>query len=142
MNPDGHQPHILCINHSREILNLLRDLLEEEGFRVSTLRAVDRDLDAIAALKPDVITIDYMWSTSDNEWTILTLMTMDPRTSGIPVILCTGAVAEVNALREHLSLLGVRVVLKPFPIDDLIQAVRAATEDRVIDAPELLPGHE
>ncbi len=142
MNPDGHQPHILCINHSREILTLLRDLLEGEGFRVSTLRAVDRDLDAIVALKPDVITIDYMWSTSDNDWTFLTLMTMDPRTSGIPVVLCTGAVTEVESLREHLSLLGVRVVLKPFNIEDLIQAVRAAMEDTVITAPELLPGHE
>lgn len=141
MHPDGHRPHVLCINHSREILNLLRDLLEGEGFRVSTLTAVDRNLDAIVALRPDVITIDYMWSTSDNEWTFLTLITIDPRTSGIPVVLCTGAVTQVQDLREHLSLLGIRVVLKPFNVEDMIQAVQAALADRMVNAPDL-PGRE
>jgi DNA-binding response OmpR family regulator len=126
MQPNGHQPHILCVNHSPEILNLLRDLLEGEGFRVSTLTAVDRDLDAIVRLQPDVITIDYMWTTSDNEWTFLTLMTMDPRTSRIPVILCTGAVSQVMEMENHLAQLGIRVVLKPFEIEDLVHAVQAA----------------
>jgi CheY-like chemotaxis protein len=134
MHHNGHQPHILCINHSPEILSLHRDLLEGEGYRVSTMTAVDRDLDAIVALQPDVITIDYMWTTSDNEWTFLTMMTMDPRTNRIPVILCTGAVAEAMEMQPHLAQLGIRVVLKPFNIDDLVEAVQAALRrDPVMD---------
>jgi CheY-like chemotaxis protein len=136
MNSNGHQPHILCINHSPEILQLHRDLLEGEGFRVSTLMSVDRDLDAIVALQPDVITIDYMWTTSDNEWTYLNLMTMDPRIHDIPVILCTGAVAQAMEMQQHLAQLGIRVVLKPFNIEDLVEAVQAALRrDPVTEPP-------
>jgi CheY-like chemotaxis protein len=136
VNLNGHQPHILCINHSPEILSLLRDLLEGEGFRVSTLMSVERDLDAIVALRPDVITIDYMWKASDNEWTYLNLMTMDPRTRDIPVILCTGAVAQVMEMEQHLARVGIRVVLKPFNIEDLVEAVQAALRrDPVMESP-------
>ncbi len=124
MHPDGQQPHILCVNHAPEILGLMRELLEEEGFRVSTLTTVERDLDAVVALAPDLITIDYMWTTSDNEWIYLTLLTMDPRTRHIPVILCTGAVSQVQELEQHLAMLGIRVVLKPFDIDVFVRAVQ------------------
>jgi CheY-like chemotaxis protein len=124
MHRNGQQPHILCINHSPEILGLLRDLLESEGFRVSTMTSLEHDLDAIVEVAPDLITIDYMWSTSDNEWTFLTMMTMDPRTRAIPVILCTGAVSQVMAMEQHLESIGVRVVLKPFDIEVFLQVVQ------------------
>ena len=137
MTADGQQPHILCINHAPEILSLMRDLLEDEGFRVSTLTTVERDLDAIVALAPDAIVVDYMWTTSDNEWTFLTMLRMDPRARPIPVILCTGAVTEVRDLEQHLTSIGVRVVLKPFDIEVLVQAVHDALADRL--APERMP---
>lgn len=135
MHPNGHQPHILCVNHAPEILELLRDLLGAEGYRVSTLTAVERDLNAIVELQPDVITIDYMWTTSDNEWTFLTLITMDPRTSEIPVILCTAAVTQAMEIQQHLAQLGIRVVLKPFNIQDLLVAVRAALDHGPVTKP-------
>lgn len=126
MGSNGQQPHILCVNHSTDILELLRTLLEAEHFRVSTLTSLKHDLDTIVALKPDAITVDYMWTASDNEWVFLTMMTMDPRTRDIPVILCTGAVAQAREIEPHLAELGIRVVLKPFNIEDLIGAVLAA----------------
>lgn len=141
MSLDGQQPHILCINHAPEILELLRVLLEDEGYCVSTLMMVEHSLDAIVSLSPDVITIDYMWSTSDNEWTYLNLLTIDPRTRHIPVILCTAAVRHATEMEDHLRTIGVRVVFKPFDIDDLLAAVRACldparTADREIVAPD------
>jgi CheY-like chemotaxis protein len=132
MHPNGQQPHILCINHVPDILGLLRDLLEEEGFRVSTLLSEDRDLDAVASLNPDVITIDYMWTTSDDEWVFLTMMRMDPRTRHIPVILCTAAVKQAMEMEEHLASIGVRVVLKPFDIATLVRSVRAAANQNSV----------
>jgi CheY-like chemotaxis protein len=120
---DHQAPHILCVNHAPEILALFRDLLEDEGFRVSTLTTVERDLDEVVALAPDLITIDYMWTTSDNEWTFLTLLRMDPRTQHIPIILCTGAVVQAREMEQHLTTIGVRIVLKPFNIEAFVRAV-------------------
>lgn len=137
MSSDGQQPHILCINHAPEILELLRDLLEEEGYRVSTRLTIDHTLDSIVAMNPDVITIDYMWSNSDDEWTYLNLLTMNPRTRHIPVVLCTGAVKQATEMESHLESIGVRVVLKPFDFDDLLGALQACLEPEQLSDPEV-----
>lgn len=126
MHSNGQQPHILCINHTPEILALHQELLEEEGFRVTTRSRLDKNLDTIADLAPDAITLDYMWSSSDDEWVLLTMLTMHPRTQHIPIILCTGAVRQVTELTEHLDELGIKVVLKPFNIEDLVSVVSDA----------------
>jgi CheY-like chemotaxis protein len=96
MHADGKLPHILCINHSPDILNLMRNLLEEESFRVTTQSRIDKDLEAVAEIAPDVIIMDYMWARSDDEWVLLTMLKRDPATRHIPLVLCTGAVREVG----------------------------------------------
>lgn len=118
------RPHILVINHSPDILTLLRVLLEEERFLVTTQSHLDRDLHRIAEMKPDLVILDYPWTTDDNRWTLLQLLKMDRRTVRIPIVLCTGAVREVEALQSHLERMNVVVVLKPFDIDHLVRVVR------------------
>jgi CheY-like chemotaxis protein len=123
-SPNGYQPHILAINNDPAVLSLFRDLLQEAGYQVSTQNYIDRDLDQIKALKPDLIVLDYMWATEDASWSLLQMLRMDPSTVAIPIVLCTGAVHEVKALEEHLVSMGVTVVLKPFNIDQLVDAIR------------------
>jgi CheY-like chemotaxis protein len=116
-------PHILVINHAPEILAVMRELLEGAGHQVTTLPSAEEDLDRIVELAPDLIVIDYMWSSSGNEWTLLNLLTMDPRTHMIPVIVCTAAIRHVEEMRGHLESIGVRVVHKPFNINDLLAVI-------------------
>ncbi len=123
---DGHGPHILAINNDQSILTLFRDLLEEEGYRVSTQTYVDKDLAGIKASRPDLIVLDYMWAGEDAGWSLLQMLRMDRDTAGIPIVLCTGAVREVEALESHLADMGVQVVLKPFNIDHLVEVIAGA----------------
>jgi CheY-like chemotaxis protein len=123
-SPNGYQPHILAINNDTAVLARFRDLLEEAGYRVSTQTYVDRDLAQIKLLKPDLIILDYMWANEDASWSLLQMLRMDPGTVDIPIVLCTGAVREVKALEEHLITMGVTVILKPFNIDHLVDAIR------------------
>jgi hypothetical protein len=51
------------------------------------------------------------------------MLQMNPRTAQIPLILCTGAVREVEALSGHLTEMGIRVVLKPFSIYHLLVVI-------------------
>ena len=122
--PAGRQPHILAINNDAAVLGLFRDLLEEEGFRVSTQTYIDRELEKIKAVVPDLIILDYMWADEDASWSLLQMLRMDPGTADIPIVLCTGAVREVGALADHLLAMGITVILKPFNIDQLVDAVR------------------
>ena len=122
--PDGARRRILVINNDPAVLALFRDLLEDEGYGVTTQTFVARDLDGIKTLTPDLIVLDYMWASEDASWSLLQMLRMDPVTAEIPIILCTGAVREVEALADHLLAMGVTVILKPFNIDQLADAIR------------------
>jgi CheY-like chemotaxis protein len=136
MTTAGYQPHILLIDDTQEILDLMRDLLEEEGYRVTTAQAY-LDLAKIKALAPDLIVQDLLFEqTQELGWKFLTLVRLDPELSRIPLVLCTAAVRTVNdpAMAEQLDRLGVRVVLKPFLIDDLLTALsETRTAQALID---------
>ena len=119
-SPNGQAPHILAINNDQTMLGLFRDLLEDEGYRVTTHAYLDHDLDDIRTLEPDLIVLDYMWATDDNAWSLLNVLRLSPDTAAIPIVLCTGAVQEVQALSAHLEDMDIRVVFKPFNSDQLV----------------------
>jgi two-component system, OmpR family, response regulator VicR len=125
MTDPGRQLHILVVNDTQEILDLLQDLLEGEGYRVTQSLAL-LNIDKIKALAPDIIAQDIMFEHSQDEgWKMLHLMRLDPELARIPIVLCTAAVSVVRdpAMAEQLDRLGVRVVLKPFHIDELVQVL-------------------
>jgi CheY-like chemotaxis protein len=107
------------------VLNLFDEILSGEGYRVSTQPYIDKDLDHIVAIAPDLIILDYMWAGEDDGWSLLQMLKMDRRTAPIPAIVCTGAVREVEALRPHLEQMQVQVILKPFDIDSLLDVIRS-----------------
>jgi CheY-like chemotaxis protein len=122
MMTDGRQPHILIVDDTQEILELMQELLEEEGYRVTTSLA-RLDIDKIKALAPDVIVQDLLFEgTQEEGWKFLTLSQLDPELARIPLILCTAATRTVNEpeMAEQLDRLGIRVVLKPFNIEELL----------------------
>ena len=119
---DGRQPHILIINDTQEILDLMQELLEDEGYRVTTSLAL-LDVDKVKALAPDLIIQDLLFEgTQELGWKFLTLVRLDPELARIPLVLCTAAVRTVNdpEMAAQLDRQGIRVVLKPFTIEDLL----------------------
>ena len=126
MTADGRQPHILIINDTQEILDLMQELLEDEGYRVTTAQTY-LDIDKVKALAPDLIIQDLLFEgTQELGWKFLTLVRLDPELAHIPLVLCTAAVRTVNEpeMAEQLDRVGVRIVLKPFLIEDLLTALR------------------
>jgi two-component system, OmpR family, response regulator VicR len=122
MSADGRQPHILVINDTQEILDLMQELLEEEGYRVTTSLAL-LDIAKVRAISPDIIVQDLLFEgTQELGWKFLTLVRLDPQLSRIPLVLCTAAVRTVKEpeMAEQLDRQGIRVVLKPFTIEDLL----------------------
>jgi DNA-binding response OmpR family regulator len=134
--------HILAVNHDQGILDLMRELLEGEGYQVSTMPAVEQDVNTIADLAPDLIVIDYMWPSSGNEWALLNLLTISPRSTDIPVIVCTAAIRHVEELRGHLESIGVRIVHKPFNITDLLAVITTTLQEASRPTPARLDGQQ
>jgi DNA-binding response OmpR family regulator len=129
MSDTPGQPHVLAMDQSWEVLNLIRDVLAESGFTVTTGLLADQTIDIIATLAPDVIIMDYMYALEGRSRDLFETLKQDRRTAHIPIILCTGAVPETEDIREELEHLGVRVVYKPFDIDDLVGTVQACLNE-------------
>ena len=128
MTEQANQKHILAMNESDDVLKLFRELLEEEGYRVTTQPYLDKDLGRIEAAAPDLILLDYMWAGDDAGWALLQMLKLHPATSEIPILLCTGAIKQVEGLKTRLHDMQVRVIYKPFNIEELTREVAAALE--------------
>lgn len=120
--------HILVVNDTQEMLDLFQELLEEEGFRVTTSLAV-LDVDKIVALSPDLIVQDLLFAhVQETGWKFLELVRLSPDLAKIPVILCTAAIDVVRdeEMAERLRRMNVHVVLKPFAIQELLEEITRA----------------
>jgi CheY-like chemotaxis protein len=132
MTADARQPHILVVDDTQETRELLQDLLEGEGYRVTTAPAL-LDIAQIKALAPDILIQDIPFEHSQEQgWTLLSLLRLDPELARLPVVLSTTAVRTVRhpEMAAHLERLGVRVVLKPFRLDQLLGALTEALANR------------
>jgi DNA-binding response OmpR family regulator len=121
MTLDGQPPHILVINDSPEILALKREIFEEEGFRVTTHFSGDLQVNEIIELAPDLVILDY---SSESESGLLQWLTRESPLGQTPIMLCTGAIREVKAIKPYLDAIGVSVIYKPFEIDHLVNMAR------------------
>ena len=124
MQTDGYRPHVVVIDHTPEILTLIQELLLSESYRVTTMNACPDSPDCLAELRPDVIIHDYTPVTTQADLTSLRRLTTDPRTRHMPIAICSAA-PDVEDMAAELTSPTVRVVRKPFALDDLLAAVAA-----------------
>lgn len=126
MSNAKRQRHIMVINDTQEILDLFREILEDEGHRVTLYSYAFRDLDEIKHDTPDLLILDFIIGGEAQGWQMLQKLKLDRATETIPVIVCTAAITLVRELEGHLKEKGVGIVLKPFDIDDLLREVNAS----------------
>ncbi len=122
----AHQ--IMVINDTQEILDLFREILTDEGYKVVLYSHAIRELEEVERVKPDLIIIDQIFGAEKLGWQLLQKLKMRRTTDMIPVIVCTAAIDAVREMEGYLQAKGVGVVLKPFNIDDLLHAVDLALQ--------------
>jgi DNA-binding response OmpR family regulator len=115
---------IMVINDTQEILTLFRDLLTDEGYEVVLYSSAIHDMQEIERVAPDLIILDFIFGNENMGFQMLQKLKMRRATERIPVIICTAALQIVREMEGYLQSKGVQVVLKPFNIDDLLEAVR------------------
>jgi CheY-like chemotaxis protein len=118
---------VLIMNDSQELLELMKAILEEEGYEVVISSYAIEELSEIERIKPDLIILDYMIGAMQPKgWNTLQKLKLFRPTMSIPVIMCTAAEKAVLEQEGYLTSKGITVVLKPFDIDNLIEAVTKA----------------
>jgi CheY-like chemotaxis protein len=130
MSKPGHErKRVLVVNDTQEILELFEAILSGMGLESVLMSYAPRELDRIRQVAPDLIILDFLMG--DREllgWQLLQKLKMDRSTDAIPIVVCTGHVKAAEEAQGYLTEQGVTLVLKPFNVDQLEDAVRRALE--------------
>jgi CheY-like chemotaxis protein len=121
----------LVVNDTQEILELFAEILEGLGYETVLMSYAPRELERVRETEPDLIVLDFLMGERELlGWQLLQKLKMDRRTDSIPIIVCTAAVKAVEEQQGYLTEQGVVVVLKPFNVDQLEEAIRASEKPR------------
>ena len=120
---------IAVINDDTPFLDLMHQLLQEtEGYEVRTRKEWEGAYEFVKSQRPDLVILDIRIGGEERGWQILQMLTLDPETLPIPVIVCSAAVDDLHEHQALLDRYGVRALPKPFDLDDLLAAVRQALD--------------
>lgn len=113
-------PTVLIADDDQAIVDVLRILLEEEGYAVAVITGGDVALET-RRVQPDLVLLDIRMSGQDGR-EVCRALKQHAETTTIPVILVSAnsdlpAMAEQAGADDHLA--------KPFEIDDLLDKVAA-----------------
>lgn len=116
------QPSIVVVDDEPDLRAILRDILTEEGHRVATFASVEDLMAAMPSLAPDVLILDIGLARPGSGLDLLASVKTDPLTTGVPILVCTGAVHledDILALLEPQD----GYIRKPFDLDILLDEV-------------------
>ena len=124
--PSADAKHVLVVDDTEEIIELFRDIVEGMGLRISATTFAPEDLEAVKKIGPDLVIMDLLIGGESAGWQLLQKMKMSRETDAIPVIVCTAAIGSIREQEGWLTSKGVKIVLKPFNIEDIELAIRKA----------------
>ena len=118
------------MNDDTDFLALMEQVLTDEGYDVDLMRGLKDAHDHIRATQPDLVICDIVMKDEERGWDLVELLTLDPQTTAIPLIVCSAAVASLAERREVLAEQGIRAIAKPFDLSRLVDVIRDALRSR------------
>ncbi|MBK7896902.1 MAG: response regulator [Candidatus Promineifilaceae bacterium] len=115
-------PSVLVVDDEPMTRNLLRLMLERDGYRI--LEAADglQALDVVAQEKPDVLILDVMMPNMDGV-TVCERLRAEAETAALPIILLSARTSQ-DAIRTGMAAGANKYLGKPVGRDELIRTVR------------------
>jgi CheY-like chemotaxis protein len=126
MNAAEPRARLVLVNDDTTFLDLMRELLEDdEHFQVQICKEWNNAYQFVKEQRPDLLILDIRIGGEEHGWTILNLLTLDPETRPIPVIVCSAAIRSLHEHQAMLDKFGIRALPKPFDIDTLLETIDA-----------------
>lgn len=113
---------ILIVEDNFDNLNLVRLLLEMEGYNVISALNGEEGLNLAYSEKPDLIALDLDMPIMDG-WELLRRAKNDPEIKDIPIVVVTARLQPSESQRV-LEAGGVGYVSKPFNVKNLISEIQ------------------
>lgn len=127
MGDDQSNATIMIVDDMPDNLRLLRDILQEQGYRIMAFPRGDLALEAARKKPPDLIFLDILMPGIDG-YEMCTRLKTDPRLAEIPVLFIS-ALNDPESKVRAFGLGGVDYVAKPFQPEEVL--ARTATHLRL-----------
>ncbi len=127
---------IAVVDDDPLIQDLLRDLLEEGGYRVRCWPVTLATFAALRATPPDLALLDVNPYSAPMGWALLERWCADEATKGIPVIVWSTNSDALTARLARLQALRCAVMAKPFDIDELLATIARLVAEQGVGGAE------
>jgi DNA-binding response OmpR family regulator len=117
---------IMIVNDYPEFLEMMADVLGDEGFEVTTLPKHQGAFQQIKAAQPDLVICDLVLDTAGAGWMLVDMLTLDPETTGVPILVCSAATQYIKEVAPALDAKGILWLEKPFTLEELMERVTAS----------------
>lgn len=115
--------HVYVVNGSPGFLDVVRELLQDENYNVTTTNFVPLSFETINAAQPALLIIDLVLGERAG-WDLLTQLRKAVSTYRIPVLLMSTMPRLLEEAREHHEEFGGdHYLLKPFDLEDLLNRI-------------------
>jgi len=120
---------ILIVDDNNDILDLLKEALEQEGYQVTGLSKTEDIIRSITKYQPDLVMVDFLLG-DINGGELCHQVKVNPLSNHIPVIMLSGYPRVLESLGGDY---GADVfIAKPFDLNHLIETVRQLLEAAVL----------
>ena len=114
---------IVCIEDEADMIDLVKLILEREGFEVIGALGGEEGIQAIRRERPDLILLDLMMPDIDG-WEVYRQIRADHELKNIPVIVVTAKAQSIDkVLGLHIAKVA-DYVTKPFGAQELLRSVQ------------------
>lgn len=121
---------IIVVNHDDVYLQLVQDLLNDENYtNVSCLQTAGA-YPVLLREQPDLVILDIPVVATQDSWTLLDLLRLDPRMRTTPLILCSTDAKLLAEKRAFLQGRGCETLEKPYLFDELLTKIQRALGER------------
>lgn len=118
--------HIYVVNGSPEFLDVVRALLQDENYNVTTTNFVPESFATIRAAQPSMLIIDLVLGEIAG-WDLLRELREAATTNTIPILLVSTTRRLLDEAREqHEAFGGDSYLIKPFDLEDLLDLIEQA----------------
>ena len=125
-------PHILVVDDELDIRELIKEILEDEGYEVSTAENAQTARDARRSRKPDLVLLD-IWMPDTDGISLLREWNDDTARFESPVVMMSGH-GSVETAVEATRLGAYDFLEKPLSLAKLLLTVRRALENAQLKA--------
>lgn len=116
--------NILIVDDQSDILDVLKEALEMEGYSVTTLSYTEDIINSVNEYHPDLIMLDFLLA-GINGGEHCHFLKTDPSTSHIPIIMMSGYPRVLESLGDYGA---DAFIAKPFDLWKIVSTVKDLLE--------------